>query len=540
MVGIGDYIHYHSKNYKEYGIYKAGEGSNDANRVLYETHLNLISNIKKKMIKSDLTKLQNYYTNLLYGGGLHQTIGSSIEDDNGQTIVDVLTDYIDTAVDHYAKVGDVEYSLTHPTSSLVKAPPKAGKLKNITVWHVQQYLAAIQNARTQAIKLAERGMGTQSEIIARADAYRMECDKFEQELNRLWTELQNSSTERIIRKNKKVVGKFKSISIDDGSLRPLLQELDSFLSAYSGHYGSNLAGEGWEALVTMSNIGFSNTLKKGLSQCVGDKSSWKNFLANHGQAGKQKEMIYVSNLSSDYVDIEDLVEGMGTSWDIGPQSGSVSASSTGTVDVIVRNESNEALAGIIAKGEELNATLKNLSDITNKFGIHIIDQTNLFAIFNLFESNFINHYLNLLGSHPSELGNFVNTENFQTASYLLKYGTAIRALTGVRKNVANNLVADIMIVNNRQQRKVYVVSTSDILLGTNRSNIDDFFSISGLPKGQATKQWNNWVAYRSYNIQTREGDNGYLLARERITKFLIQVQKTKISMSMNAAALKSI
>lgn len=185
MAGIGDYIHYHSKNYKEAGIYRIGEGSNDASQILYESHLALINSIKKKFIKSDLKKLEEYYKNLLYSDGLNKPIGSSIDNDDGTTILDVLTDYIDTSVDKYAKNGDVEYALTNPTSSLFKRPEKTKDLKNITVWHIQQYLAAIKKAREQAIKLAQRGMGTQQEINDRAEIYIDQCNKFEKELNRL-------------------------------------------------------------------------------------------------------------------------------------------------------------------------------------------------------------------------------------------------------------------------------------------------------------------------------------------------------------------
>ncbi len=540
MAGIGDYIHYKSINYQKYGTNIENEGVNTFYLAAETAHAHLKNLIKRKKIKSDLNGLENYYTKVIYGGGLQEKIGDGMDDDDDTTLLETLTKYIDESVDNYAHTEDVERSLTQRTSSLLKRPSYKDDIKNITTYHVSAYLKALKQSREQALALAQQGGGSETEIRGRANDLIKQSESLSKALEDLNSQIEQSEVYRTIYGKKKngkkpKIGDFKSIKTND-NIRDLLKQLNYFLSLYSGYYGSTLAGPGWEALITMGNIGFNNILKKEVDSLVG-KQAWSEYLKKHGHRGTVKESIYINQLSSDYVKIGELASAMGGSWKFGPQSGQISGESTGTVDVIVKNESNEALSGIIKDGEELNASLKNISSMS-KFGIHIIDTTNLFIILNLFDTDFINHYLNLLGSHPSRKGNFLNTEDFKQASFLIKYATAIRALSGARNNVANNLVADIIMINDRQSQKIYVRSIPNILDSTNEENIDDRFLIYGLPDGQGTKKWNNWEPFRSYNIHTREGNDGYALAKERITNFLLQVQKKKLSMSMSQNALK--
>jgi len=532
MSEIGNYIHYRSRNYKKFGIYRKDEGSNDFSSVVAQAHSQLKQLVKDKSIKSDLKELEKYYNNLLYGDKLYEPISTGDDSQDEITLLSILTDYINSNVDHYAKDWDVARALTSPTSSLFNRPPqKWAKLKYINTHQIDEYLKALTEAKRKIPKLLERNMVSPEKMKQEEEQIKQICNNFIEQLEALEQEIIETSDIRT-----KVGGDRKKsykAAILDGNLRFLLESLNSFLSLYRGYYGSSLAGPGFEALITLANIGVNNTLKKGASKIIG-KDGWEDYLKKHGHTGNNSTFVYVDNLSGDFVDIDELASGMGSSWKVGSQQGRVDFQGgvNETVDVVIENLSNEELNGIIADGERLNASLKNYSDINTSRGISMLSDSPLLSILNLFNADFINHYLNLLGVHPpADL-----SSDFEEATYWVKYAAAIRALSGVRKS-DSYLQTDILVINDRQSRRIIIKKVKDILDMTTIDNFNTYFKVSGMPTKQGGSDWNNWVLFKSYNIQTRKGNDGYLLAKERITKYLLKIHGTKISVSMTPAAL---
>jgi hypothetical protein len=92
----------------------------------------------------------------------------------------------------------------------------------------------------------------------------------------------------------------------------------------------------------------------------------------------------------------------------------------------------------------LRASVKNVKGFSN---IRILSDTPLSSAFALFDTNFVNHYLNLIASHPDGTdGRF--TEKYNET---IEMGLALRALSGIRDrgNTLGLDLSDCLIVNNK-------------------------------------------------------------------------------------------
>lgn len=190
-------------------------------------------------------------------------------------------------------------------------------------------------------------------------------------------------------------------------------------------------------------------------------------------------------------------------------------SSQGTVDVSVDFPSDTQLQQLFGTNQ-LNASVKNYTKgIRN--GIYILSGAPLLSLLMLVNTNFVNHYLNLIVQHDDGV-------NFSPGGMTdtLKEAIAVRALSGARGAVNNFKTSDMFIVNSGG---VFRVITTEELFGKISQNINEYVEVTGLPTGNIP---NNKVGGNYLNLSD---------AQIRITNLLATLNSFKISMSLRPNAL---
>ncbi len=171
--------------------------------------------------------------------------------------------------------------------------------------------------------------------------------------------------------------------------------------------------------------------------------------------------------------------------------------------------------------DTLQASIKNLAQINEEYGINILGGAPLLSILELASVDFINHYLNLLALNPkSEMAIHYYKDE-------IRYMVAVRALSGMRGLIGDQKYSDCFIVNARKDRRVYVWGTGDLLdkIETLRDNggLRDALRLNGnaLPR-----------SLDNTFIEVQKGQSPYIGASIRISKLISQLHKYKIHASL--------
>lgn len=209
-----------------------------------------------------------------------------------------------------------------------------------------------------------------------------------------------------------------------------------------------------------------------------------------------------------------VVGGQKAQWTL--EGGALVSGSTSqdTVDVAISFSDSNNVFGV----QNLMASIKNYFDPTNITGhshkVSVISDTSLLFILNLLNSNFSNHYLNLLVGSGS-------SNNFNIATEVLKYGVAVRGLSGARTANFNKL-SQYFIVNSQTQKHIYVFSTAELLdrLSPYPGLFDDSLAqVTGLPGFGALASTNYF----------------HTTVQQRLAHIIADVHKFKLSMSLEPA-----
>lgn len=212
-------------------------------------------------------------------------------------------------------------------------------------------------------------------------------------------------------------------------------------------------------------------------------------------------------------------------WDQSTGKMQWTGTSQGTVDMSLTFPEDSELANAFGVNK-LNASIKNYAS-TAGFqggGVHIIRGYPLLSALMLFNTDFVNHYLNLIASHE------IDDVNFKIPSSMnetIQKGIAVRALSGARDmgNINNDLLSDAFIVNAREEARVYVYTTKD-LIDKLWSNIQTYTELEGMPGGLVSMKWLG-------------GDPDASAAGERIANLLADIHAFKLSMSLKPAVFSS-
>lgn len=172
--------------------------------------------------------------------------------------------------------------------------------------------------------------------------------------------------------------------------------------------------------------------------------------------------------------------------------------------------------------EQYNISAKNYS-LKNNNSIHLLSSSGLLDILlKNVNTNFINHYLNIVTSKGHKSSNVE-----QMAHQAAKSIVAIEAITGLSQRGGG---ADYLIVNNRSQKRVSVIPMYRII---NHKNWEQFYSIVGYKESDIKK--NN-----IFEDSTSGKKYDFLAGKIRIDKLLSELHKIKISASLNSMALNQL
>ena len=315
--------------------------------------------------------------------------------------------------------------------------------------------------------------------------------------------------------------------IKDTDLGKLIDEANHLIAEAKGSEIPRIVGEAGEGVVAAATYMAGNYGAKVTQQLLRD-----NLIV-----GKNRQQTVLQGFSS-YVDLSQLERQFNNSylehgkklWEHDTQSDTLiyTNGSQGTVDISIPLNPASDFAKDLGINE-INASVKNYNDI-DAHGIGAISGVPLLSIFMLINTNFVNHYLNLLGaSGPPNLRDSLVA---QRATGVIKHAVVARALTGARSKTYADKTADCLVVNNRKEKKVYVLSTYD-LLRTIRSNYEKYASFEGIP----TRLDNRWVGGEfgpAGNFWAPSED----AASTRITNLIAETHKFKIKMSLRPNTIR--
>ena len=169
--------------------------------------------------------------------------------------------------------------------------------------------------------------------------------------------------------------------------------------------------------------------------------------------------------------------------------------------------------------QEYQMSAKNYANI-NQRDIHIVSGTSFLIMIVDDGVDFINHYLNIIGTNPGVRGN-----NLTLAHEAMKLNILLKALTGLESGKEQGF-ADILVVNDRKNKHIYIKSIGYLVtkISYRLDSIDKYLKINGLNKDGTLSFKNDYVGNKDYPNEDS--------AKERITKLLIQLQATKIRASI--------
>ena len=126
--------------------------------------------------------------------------------------------------------------------------------------------------------------------------------------------------------------------------------------------------------------------------------------------------------------------------------------------------------------KSLNISAKNYTDASR---VHVLNKTSLYAILAMLNTNFANHYLNLIAMYNSQSQ---MAGAISSAEKEVKYAIAVRALSGSRNynfsnNDSSNKIVDCLVINDRSKQRIIVLNIQDLLTKYNANNIENIISI---------------------------------------------------------------
>lgn len=176
-------------------------------------------------------------------------------------------------------------------------------------------------------------------------------------------------------------------------------------------------------------------------------------------------------------------------------------------------------------GEMYNITAKNYANIMQR-DIHIVSGTSLLSMILDDDVDFINHYLNITATNPGESG-----YNLTLAHQAMKLTILLKSLSGIGTSAVGS-TADVLVVNDRASRHIYIRSIGDLIdkIVQQLDRIDEYMKIHGLGRDGTLNIRNDYIGDAPSDAD----------AQVRITKLLAQLHNTKISVSLKGSAITEL
>lgn len=479
MAQIGNYIHYHTENYKRFGTTQDGPSNySDASGSLNKQINNMKSLAKqlhKKYRNGKMIELERFMNSIFYpqsGGGRSPTEEQQFQQ---------MRAYVDAEFEKMFNGFKVnwEQGLSVYTSGT----------KSVSMGTQVGSLTKIRNQLDSAL---QRVSGAKT--IAKIEAAQRSIDQALAELQSM-----NVTNPRV------TIGKNLKDSTN------LIETVNSALRATM--YNNAAVGYVFElALAT-----FSGQVSDKAGQISAD-------LVNEAMQGaaRSNPLISIQEIDKTFFD-EELFGGL-INRNAQSNLGVWQRTPDGTGFQFTAPTQDKLDVALSFDGEMYNITAKNYANILAR-DIHIVSGTPLLSMLLGNDPNFVNHYLNITASVPGD------TSHMTLAHEAMKLTILLRSLTGIGSSAAGS-TADVLVVNDRASKHIYIRSIGELVsqIAMRLDQIDNYMKIHGLGSDGSLNIKNDFVG-----AGLSDED-----ARIRITKLLANLQNKKISVSLKGTALTTL
>lgn len=499
MAGIGNYVHYWTSNYNKYGTSIDSDGSSVGFQKATEEakeKLKSITNINKN--KVNYIELENFLTDLVY----HKTNTLSL---NGK---------------NYDETNITNWEQEFLKLIEEKFPTLQANLSDLTFNGIEGLQTGV---KFNPINLKNKSGIKKSSI-----------DKAKENLNQIVTNLGKDKKyealgEEIKNLNRELNTILKKEEADRDYIIPYTDDAKNIFKKYN-YIIHLIQGLTTKDTGDLAELYFSYMIAAAYGVAAETLDDLMGLVV-----GNNRQNLKMSGFDSGIINADILVEALNegktspNTWSSSSQSsGELGNGSTFTITLGGAGSQETVDMSITLPEGELNASIKNYKSIEGFYnkalgkheGIHIVSGYSVMSALMLVDTNFVNHYLNILASRPGakDLVNEANT--------VLKQAVAVRALTGAR-NITNNItkLSEMLIVNDRSAQRVRVVPTA-ILFSKIFDKIDEYTLTKGLPTHVVSK----WIG-EGPNL-----DDAYL----RITNLIATMHSFKLSMSLLPNAFSKI
>lgn len=495
MSGIGDYIHARWENYQRYGLGAGTPGDKNASMALYRARQNIKAMSAATKTNLNTVALEEYLSGFMhtkqYGTGntnltpeeisQHQKYFSQLVQSKIPTLAASLDLQSGTNIDFYTKAKGINLKQTG--------------VREKTRAEVQMTIQALLYEIDSAINSGNGNIKQLNALKARGDKLVKRL-----ELLRKESASQLVSFNTVIRTGETAKDIFAEYNSYIKSLRqPTMKDYGDLAELYFAY-----------ALSAVTGVA---------------KSGIKDLMDGFVVGGSQVDTVGFQNLSS-FINTEVMIEDLsgiqnfdnqskGSRWQANANGYTVNLTQKGsrsqqTVDIAIDFQGDYNSIQKFGTNN-FNASVKNSGNISN---IKILDKYPLSAAFALFDSTFVNHYLNLISTHTD--GGKGDATHMSKA---IEYGVALRALSGARdmNNSMGLSLSNCLIINDRKSHRVRVFTTDRIMRNI-ANNLEKHIHTHGMP----TSISQSWVG-RS---------NSWEKASQRIAHLLAATHQFKLTMSL--------
>lgn len=470
---IGEYIHLHSVNYREYGINRRSEGPSPAFN--FNDYKNIILNRIKNtsdVDSKDLEEIQEYLNQFFKGKGddidedtvklAWEVIKKEMEDEFGNTLgsINEITGDIEKATTASVKNG--------VSTSLQKIEPQGKAINISTILKRMQVLELSLNHIDDVKKKAE----------------------LNKELKFLYQEIKNITG--VLVRDLRSRSKASQISIERTErIDNLISKINTLVKTYATTPALNLQkGELFEFLIAMLPGLAKSELQVGMKEL--------EDLVKENKKGQDRASVSI-NLENFTDEID---------WNAVSHKGYVIDNDTKTMVSVLASQGKVDVA-ITWNDKYIPISAKNVN-INSSFGVHVLSGSSLLYLLQDENTDFVNHYLNILAQHDD------GEINLPAAHDAAKTTILYKALSG-KTYGRENMSADIFLVNDNKSGTVraYDIPT---LVKKASENLDLYTEITA-----------NKTDLAKIKLKNEYVESGY---KSRISNLIAQVHQQKVSAAL--------
>lgn len=484
---IGDYVHYRAENYQKFGIFQTSkkEGINvkqDFFKSYREAKQDLLSRVQFSSFKGNITELEEAFNDKK----------KALQNLNDNSAEKEGLEYLSRVLDEkFKKRTDLLNADFKNLEAIVQQERMRYNKNNIerymekTMKRFANHITNFEEALTNAERLGEINKSQFDQISTSLKTIKKEFDNLQ---NKSWTDKRQH-------KLSKAKNMFQSFNDLIKSLQPpTLQE-----------YGD--IGEISAAYIML--------LLNGKSEMEASKLIEQELISPTQKilTGKQGYITEMSKLSGRYIDTAELSKSWGSVW-------TLSAGKKENQIMTTITPSNQTIDINVSWNE--HDVLGSVKNVRTKYNVHIAQGIPLTSLFNLVNTDFVNHYLNILALHYKPSSNLAGSLNFGTE--IMEKALILRGFAGARGN--RDKQANVLIINDRSTGKTHLLDISLILktlLNLNKQQLSNYINVSPvLPK----RVNNEWKGSYSPMIPSAGG------AKTRITSIINELHSYKMSLTL--------